>query len=233
MVGALTPLVTWPRSDLVWAAGRWPPGWPMTSSSVPRVDPRHAGYIRLARMPSTPRSWSGRSSVANAVQTTVVDTWGQSWMPRCPGRSSGLIRWPVVDSPELAKPPEKRKVGSSTLPLTTSSEQRRCHCCLVQTGRLTATVTATASAQRRPKLPQSLALLIQRDMRVDRHRDLDGRVADNLPGHVWRSAEVEQERHAGMAEIMKACLRLLRPGSLAITLHPLRAGRCTRPAPRV
>src|SRR5580704_6748606 len=41
-------------------------------------------------------------SAANAVLTTVVDAWGQSWTPRCPGRSSGLIRWAVVGSPGLA-----------------------------------------------------------------------------------------------------------------------------------
>jgi hypothetical protein len=49
---------------------------------------------------------------------------------------------------------------------------------------LTATVTATASAQRLPKLPQSLALLIQRDMRVDRHRDLNARVGQRSPGQL-------------------------------------------------
>jgi hypothetical protein len=34
-----------------------------------------------------------------------------------------LVRWLVMDMPGRAKPAEKRKVGSSTLPLTTSSEQ--------------------------------------------------------------------------------------------------------------
>jgi hypothetical protein len=40
---------------------------------------------------------------------------------------------------------------------------------------------------------------------VDRHRDLDGGVADDLPGRVWRRSKVEQERDAGMAEIMESC----------------------------
>ena len=34
--------------------------------------------------------------------------------------SYGLVTWPAVDTPGLAKPPEKRKVGGSTPPLTTA-----------------------------------------------------------------------------------------------------------------
>jgi hypothetical protein len=41
-------------------------------------------------------------------------------MPKTPATAYGLVRWPVVDNLGLPKPPEKRKVGSSILPLTTS-----------------------------------------------------------------------------------------------------------------
>jgi hypothetical protein len=38
--------------------------------------------------------------------------------------SYGLVRWPVVDTPGLAKPSEKRKVGGPTPPLTTRRSSR-------------------------------------------------------------------------------------------------------------
>jgi hypothetical protein len=44
---------------------------------------------------------------------------------------------------------------------------------------------------------------VQGDVRVDRHRDLNIRMTDDIPDHMRRDAEVEQERHAGMAEVMK------------------------------
>jgi hypothetical protein len=47
---------------------------------------------------------------ANAVLTTAVDTWGRFWMPRCPSRSSGLIRRTAVDSCGPGRSPEKQKV---------------------------------------------------------------------------------------------------------------------------
>ena len=51
--------------------------------------------------------------------------------PRTACTSYGLVRWPVVDSPGLGRPSEKRKVGGSTPPLTTTSDQRkRCSCSL-------------------------------------------------------------------------------------------------------
>ena len=118
----------------------------------------------------------------------------------------------MVDAPGPAKPPEKRKVGGSTPPLTTTTDQHRCPICLARNGRLTATVTATASAQRLPQLPQSLALLIQRDMRVDRHCDLNRRVADDLLDDMRRRPKIEQEHDAGMAEAMKTCRA--KPGAL-------------------
>jgi hypothetical protein len=37
-----------------------------------------------------------------------------------------LVSSPMVDWPGLAKPPEKRKVGGSTPPLTTTSSHRIC-----------------------------------------------------------------------------------------------------------
>jgi hypothetical protein len=48
------------------------------------------------------------------------------------------------------KPAEKRKVGSSTLPLTTTSDQPKRPDGLIRPGRLTATLTATASFGGRP-----------------------------------------------------------------------------------
>ena len=152
------------------------------------------------------------ADLANTLLTTAVETWGWSWTSKGASASYGLVRRPVVDAPGLAKPPEKRKVGGSTPPLTTTPDQRGCLVRRVQIGRLTATVTATASAQRLPKLPQSLSLLIQRDMRVDRHCDLNSRVADDLLDNVRRRSKIEQERDAGMAEIMKACRA--KPGAL-------------------
>jgi hypothetical protein len=54
-----------------------------------------------------------RRTAANAVLTTVVDTWGRPWTPRCPSRSSSLIRRTVVDSCGPGNPPEKRKADCS------------------------------------------------------------------------------------------------------------------------
>ena len=52
-----------------------------------------------------------REPAANAVLTTVVDTWGRSWTPGCPSRSSGLIRRTAVDSRGPGRSPEKRNFG--------------------------------------------------------------------------------------------------------------------------
>jgi hypothetical protein len=41
-------------------------------------------------------------------------------------------------------------------------------------------------------------------MRVDRHRDFDVAVADDVPDDVRRDAEVEQERRAGVADVVEA-----------------------------
>jgi len=49
-------------------------------------------------------------------------------------------------------------------------------------------------------------------MRVDRHCDLNSRVADDLLDNVRRRSKIEQECDAGMAEIMKACRA--KPGAL-------------------
>src|SRR5215472_13351014 len=48
---------------------------------------------------------------ANAVLTTAVDTWGRSWTPRCPSRSSGLLRRTAVDSRGPGNSPENREVA--------------------------------------------------------------------------------------------------------------------------
>jgi hypothetical protein len=108
----------------------------------------------------------------------------------------------MVDSHGRAEPPEKRKVGGSTPPLTTTSDQRKRLARSLRSWRLTATVTATASAQRLSELAQRLALLVQGHVRVDRHRDLDCRMTDNLADDMRRGAKVQQERDARVAEIM-------------------------------
>src|ERR1017187_3497967 len=125
------------------------------------------------------------------------------------------VSWAFECSPNYGfggdRTPEKRKVGSSILPLTTTSHQRKRPGGFVREGRLTATVTATALSEGIPELPQRLALLVQGDVRVDRHRYLDVRVADDIPDHMRRNAKIEQERHARMAKIMKP--GLAEPGS--------------------
>ena len=68
----------------------------------------------------TPREGSGRSRAtayrgpaANAVLTTVVDTWGRAWTPGCPSRSSGLLRRTATDSRGPGHSPEKREADCS------------------------------------------------------------------------------------------------------------------------
>ena len=76
-----------------------------------------SGALGLSdRASLTPRHESGRSGspdtgpAANAVLTTAVDAWGRSWTPRCPSRSSGLIRRTVVDSRGRGHSPDNRKL---------------------------------------------------------------------------------------------------------------------------
>jgi hypothetical protein len=87
----------------------------LRSASAARSD-SHLGSARSDRRVDMP--------VANAVLTTVVDTGSRSWTPRCPSRSSGLLRWPAVDLYGPGHSPEKRKVGGSTPPLTTTFSER-------------------------------------------------------------------------------------------------------------
>src|SRR5262249_41126029 len=63
------------------------------------------------------------ADLANTLLTTAVETWGWSWTSKRASTPYGLVSRSAVDSPELAKPPEERKVGGSTPPLTTRSEQ--------------------------------------------------------------------------------------------------------------
>jgi hypothetical protein len=60
------------------------------------------------------------ADLANALLTTAVDTWGRSWTPSGANAAVGPVRRPAMDLPGPAKPSEKRKVGGSTSPLTTS-----------------------------------------------------------------------------------------------------------------
>src|SRR5689334_346170 len=100
---------------------------------------------------------------ANAVLTTVVDTWGRSWTLRCPSRSSGLIRRTAVDSCGPGHSPEKRKVTARILltpVLTTPLDEPGC-------GRGSATSSEsptrprcrwrTAVDERNPRMRRSLS----------------------------------------------------------------------------
>ena len=49
-------------------------------------------------------------------------------------------------------------------------------------------------------------LLVERDVRIDRHRDLNVGVTDDLPDHVRRNAKLEQESHTRASKVMKAYL---------------------------
>jgi hypothetical protein len=60
--------------------------------------------------------------VANAVPTTVVDTWGRSWTPRCPSRSSDLLRWPVMGSRGPGHSPEKRTAAGAGIDVVRTSD---------------------------------------------------------------------------------------------------------------
>jgi hypothetical protein len=51
-----------------------------------------------------------------------VEAWGQPWTPKRSRASYSLVRWPVLDEHGPANPSEKRKVGGSTPPLTTTSD---------------------------------------------------------------------------------------------------------------
>src|SRR5690348_1648646 len=70
-----------------------------------------AASTALIRIPAAGAEGQGRRiqrPVANAVLTTVLDTWGRSWTPKCPSESSGLLRWPAVDSRGPDNSPENR-----------------------------------------------------------------------------------------------------------------------------
>jgi len=63
-----------------------------------------------------------------------------------------------------------------------------------------------------PELVERHALLLQRHVGVDRHRDLDSRVTDDLPDDMRLGSKIEQERDASIAEIMET--RRTEPGAL-------------------
>jgi hypothetical protein len=69
-------------------------------------------WVNLEHQPS--------ADLANAMLTTAVETWGRPWTPRAARVPYALVSRAVVDWPGLAKPPEKRKAGGSTPPLTTT-----------------------------------------------------------------------------------------------------------------
>jgi hypothetical protein len=64
----------------------------------------------------------GRS--ANAVLTTPLATCGSTWTPASGPHLNYQIIRAVTDTAGPAKPPEKRKVGGSTPPLTATSDLR-------------------------------------------------------------------------------------------------------------
>ena len=56
---------------------------------------------------------------ANTVLTTTMAACGPTWTPASGPWVNYLIIWATTDTAGSAQPPEKRKVGSSILPLTT------------------------------------------------------------------------------------------------------------------
>ena len=58
--------------------------------------------------------------LANELLTTVLDGCGSRWTLTTAHTSDDEVRRTALDPPGSAKPPEKRKVGGSTPPLTTS-----------------------------------------------------------------------------------------------------------------
>jgi hypothetical protein len=94
-------------------------------TQVPATDSTHTVQLSRCSVGCSPRSLAphppdARSDLANALLTTVLATGRQRWIARRLRPMKGLIRWPAVDSSGPAKPPEKRKVGGSIPPLTTS-----------------------------------------------------------------------------------------------------------------
>jgi hypothetical protein len=63
--------------------------------------------------------------LANRVLTTVLETRRQSWIPARSETASWQPRRPMMDWAGPAQPPEKRKVGGSTPPLTTPTRSSR------------------------------------------------------------------------------------------------------------
>jgi hypothetical protein len=57
--------------------------------------------------------------LANELLTTVLDGCGSRWTLKTAHTSDDEVRRTALDPPGSAKPPEKRKVGGSTPPLTT------------------------------------------------------------------------------------------------------------------
>jgi hypothetical protein len=60
--------------------------------------------------------------LANELLTTVLDGCGSRWTIKTAHTSDDEVRRTALDPPGSAKPPEKRKVGGSTAPLTTTSD---------------------------------------------------------------------------------------------------------------
>ena len=60
------------------------------------------------------------ADLANILLTTALDTWGRSWTPAGANASYGPVNGTLLDWRGPANPPEKRKIGSSILPMTTT-----------------------------------------------------------------------------------------------------------------
>ena len=72
-------------------------------------------------------------------------------------------------------------------------------------------MTAAASSQRLPELPERLPLVLQGDVRVDRHRDLDIRMADDLADHMRRRSKIKAAALRFAASALPAPRSGLRP----------------------
>jgi len=62
--------------------------------------------------------------LANELLTTVLDGCGSRWTLKTAHTSDDEVRRTALDPAGSAKPPEKRKVGGSTPPLTTTFSRR-------------------------------------------------------------------------------------------------------------
>jgi len=101
------------------------PGCTALATAGARISSQISCTVRFCSPPQKQEVRDRRiqRTTASVVLTTIVNTRGRSWTPRCPSRSCGLLMRPPVDSRGPGHSPERRKVGGSTPPVTTSSDE--------------------------------------------------------------------------------------------------------------